>query len=106
MNENDMNFDEQAVEYILSHIDPEIARLYDEDDILLIVDTIFDYYDSKGLLDIDLSDDAEPDEVDVDDLVAYVEKQLRKDRDNRVVPEHVEPIVKAEIDFEIAIDEE
>lgn len=105
MIDSDLNFDEKAVEYIKSHIDPEISELYSDDDILLVVDTIFDYYDSKGLLDIDLGDD-EPDEVDVDDLVAYVAKQLRKDRDNRVAPEHVEPIVKAEIDFEIEIDEE
>ncbi len=90
-----MEFNEDdAIKYIISSLDLKEA---DEDEILNIIDIIYDYYDDNGLLDIDCMND---DEVDVDALIAYVKKITAKDKACPFTPEEVESIVRAELDYE------
>ena len=54
-----MEFDEnKAIDYIKAHVEsPDIAK-YDDDDILLVIDTIFEYFE-KYDEDEDFDDDNE-----------------------------------------------
>lgn len=91
---------DEAVAYIMKYIPQEVAdKGYDEDDILNIVDAVDDYYDSKGLFNIEL-DDTDDVDIDVADMISYVKKQLRKDKDNRVAMDDVEAIVLGELAYE------
>lgn len=100
-----MEFDEDdAVKYIRTHISPEAAGLYDDDQLLNIADLVFDYYEANGMLDIDLSDDDEEDSLDFDDLADYTCRMLRKDRGATVKPEHVPEILRAYLEYENSLE--
>ena len=91
-----MDFDEsKAIKYIKSHF-PEGAPDYDEDEILNVIDIIFDYYEDNGMLDIDFDDE----EDETEGLIAHVAKMLSKDPYSTILPEHVSAIVTAEIEYE------
>lgn len=101
-----MDFDEtKAIDYISNSLPADIAALYDGDDYLTVIDLIWDYYEENGLLEIDSDIDDDEEEIR-QGLVQYVGKMLRKDRDNRIAPEHVEQIVDAEIAYELSLEDD
>lgn len=87
--------DNDAVKFIRSKV-VECANI-DEDDLLLVVDTMFEY-------DETLDEDAPDEAFDVEAIAAYVKKQLKKDAENKVPLELVEQIVEAELDYEETLD--
>lgn len=47
-------FDEDnAIAFIRAQIGNEISSLYDDDEILNVIDIIWDFYESNGMLEID-----------------------------------------------------
>lgn len=53
-------FDEkEAIKAMRTAISEEKSRLYDDDELLNIIDIIWDWYDDQGLLDIDAEADDE-----------------------------------------------
>ena len=89
--------DEAAVRFIKSHIPQELQGTYTDDDILLITDTMVDYYQRNGFLDTD-----EEIEIDMDDIVNFVSKECKKDKDCHfdTNPESIRWIIDAELDYE------
>ena len=87
--------DNDAVKYIRSQV-PECANI-NEDDLLLVIDTMFEY-------DETLDEDAPDEAFDVEAIAAYVAKQLKKDTENTVPAELVPRIVEAELDYEDTLD--
>lgn len=92
-----------AVKYINDVLNQKAGVTYSDDDILNVIDIIWDYYEQNGLLDIDIDSD---DELDPDHLLDFVKRLLKKDKGNRVKEEHVEIIVNAELDYEDSIEDE
>lgn len=88
--------EEEAIKYIIDALGADAGKI-DEDEILNVIDIIWDYYDDNGLLDIDCGDD---DEVNVDDLITYVKKVTAKDKHCPFSPEETERIVRAELEYE------
>lgn len=93
-----MEFDEnKAIDYIKAHVEnPDIAK-YDDDDILLVIDTIFEYFEKY--------DENEDFDDDNEKVIAYVKKQLAKDKDNTISLDHVAEIVEAETTYENTLDD-
>ena len=93
-----MEFDEnKAIDYIKAHVEnPDIAK-YDDDDILLVIDTIFEYFEKY--------DENEDFDDDNEKVIAYVKKQLDKDKDNAISLDHVAEIVEAETAYENTLDD-
>ncbi len=91
--------EDEALAFIQQFIPQETKGKYSDDDILNLLDIMFDFYEEKGLFDIDLSDDDEAD-IDIDELVKYVQKVLAKDKDNKVAKEDVMDLVIAELEYE------
>lgn len=93
-----MEFDEnKAIDYIKAHVEnPDIAK-YDDDDILLVIDTIFEYFEKY--------DENEDFDDDNEKVIAYVKKQLAKDKDNPISLDHVAEIVEAETAYENTLDD-
>lgn len=99
-----MEFDENdAVDYIRTHIDPAVAALYDDNELLNLIDIIFDYYEANGLLDIDADDTDDPD-VSVDEVAEYAARMLRRDKGARLDPKHAAPMIEAYFDYENSLD--
>ena len=96
-------FDEtEAVELINSRLKKE----YPADEILNIIDMIWDYYEANGMLEIDYEEDA-LDEEDIEaQLTEYVSKMLSRDKEAHVNPADVAAIVKAELEYEESLDSE
>ena len=93
-----MEFDEiKAIAYIKAHAGDAAIAAYD-DDILLVIDTIFEYFE-KYDENMDFDDDVEK-------VAAYVKRQLAKDKDNQISLDHVLSIVKAETAYEETLDRE
>ena len=91
----EMEYDEmEAVKFIRAKV--EGLDNYDDDDILLVIDTMFEYFEK-----FDESDDFEE---EVGKIATYVSKQICKDKGNNIKKEHVEPIVEAELEYENNLD--
>lgn len=99
-----MEFDEdKAIEFIRANAGVDTSA-YDDDQLLNVIDIIFDWYEENGLLDLDFSDD-DDEEVDTEALTAHVRKMLAKDKGATIEREHVEAIVLAELKYEDSLEE-
>lgn len=101
-----MEFDEnKAVRIINENLVANGRSPYPDDEILNIIDMIWDYYEENGLLDIDPDDDSEDDTVSLDELLDYVTRMLKKDRDAKVDASDLSLIINAELDYEDSLDQ-
>lgn len=98
-------FDEdEAIKFIRSTMSEEKNSQISDDEILYVIDCIWDWYEKNGYLALN-ADVTDEEEVDEAKLVAYVQKELRRAKEFMLVPEDVEPIVKAELQYEESIEE-
>ncbi len=76
----------------------ELRNKYNDDDLTIIYDIVWEYYDEKGFLDIDA--DGDDDDLNVEDLMNYTRNMLKKDKGNTIDLNDVEALVKAEMTAE------
>ena len=96
-------FDEkEAVKAMRQALSPEASERCSDDELLNVIDIIWDWYEESGLLDID--SEADDEDVNVDALNAHVRKMLAKDKLSPIRPDEVEPIVAAELRYEQPLD--
>lgn len=100
-----MGYDEKdAIAFIRAKLPEESDRKYDDDEILNVIDIIWDYYEDNGMLDISFDNDDE--DPGTDDIIAHARKLIAKDRWSPISQEDVEIIVRAEIEYEQSIETE
>lgn len=105
MEDNQYSFDEEkAVLFIRSQLPKDVNDKYDDDDILCIIDIIWNYYEDNGLLSLCV-DEVEEEQLDPDDLVNYVKKEVKNDDELNMSSKDVELIVKAELDYEESLED-
>lgn len=95
--------EDDAVKFIRARLPKDSVSRFDDDEILNVIDIIFDYYDDNGFLDLSIEDG--PDELDVEDLLRYVKRMVSKDSASPLTMDETEAIVKAELDYEDSIAE-
>ena len=94
-------FDEnKAVEYINNALIESGKSAYPEDEILNVIDMMWDYYEENGLLEIDANFEADEDEDISSELCDYIARMLKKDRQALIKSEDISTIVDAEIEYE------
>lgn len=95
-----MTFDENAVtDFIAFRLTEAGRNAYSHDELLNIVDMIWDFYDTRGLLDPDAED--EPDRAEIEpEIVTYAATLLRRDKSAKVDPADLPLIIAAELDYE------
>ena len=99
-------FDENdAISFIRNYVPSEIKNKSSDDDILLLIDTMFDYFE-KGDDDEILYDDDVEDEYNINEVVNYVKKNLRKDPDNQIDVDDIKYLVEGELEYENTLDED
>lgn len=95
------DYDEnEAAAYMRSHVPG--AEAYDDDQLINLIDIIFDWYDENGDLEVDLDALDDTDE-DLEAIAAYARGVLAKDADSTIAPEHVLPLIAAEVDYELSL---
>lgn len=98
-----MEFDElKAVEFMNRRLTENGREPYDEDEVINIIDMIWDYYEENGLLEIESDPDDDFDDVE-SEVVDYVTRMLRKDKNAVVDVQDVPLLVKAEMDYEDSV---
>ena len=101
-----MEYDENiAIKQIRKVLSDKSNTIYDDDEILNVIDIIWDFYDENGMLDIDLEDGEDDSEAIYSELCDYVVRMLKKDKEAKILPEDVPAIVKAEVDYELSLEE-
>ena len=96
---NDLIYDEDdSVAFIQNYLPKELKGKFSNDDINYIVDLIYEFYESKGFLDENTSDDAEID-IDEEELVNYVIKNAEKDEVGKFDAEAITFIVQGELEY-------
>lgn len=99
-----MHFEEdEAIKFIRKTLMPEKSDRISDDEILYIIDCIWDWYEKNGYLKIN-ADISDEDELDIDRLVAYVRKEMRRARELEISEQDVEDVVKAELQYEESIE--
>ena len=99
-------FDENdAIAFIRNYVPNAIKNKYSDDDILLLIDTMFDYFE-KGDEDEILYDDDVVDENNINEIVNYVKKNLRKDTDNQIEVDDIKYLVEGELEYENTLEDE
>lgn len=98
-------FDEdKALEFIRNFIPAAVSEKYSDNEILNIIDIIWDYYEKNGFLSLNL-DEIEEEQLDPDELVKYVKKEIKNSDEILMDPKDVEQIVKAELSYEESIED-
>ena len=98
-------FDEdEAIKFIRQALQQDKSDEISDDEILYIIDCIWDWYEKNGYLEIN-ADVTDEEELHVDDLTAYVVKELRRAKELNVSAEDAETIVKAELQYEESIED-
>ena len=95
-----------AIEFIRNFMPEKLKNKYSDDDILLIIDTMYDFYE-KGDEQETLYDEGDDnnDEFNLNEIVNFVKKSIRKDPDNQVDMDDVKVIVEGEIEYENTLDD-
>ena len=99
-------FDEdKAVEFIKSALPADGIPVdkYTSDDILEVIDIIWDYYEDNGFLDLDLAESDSPD-ADIQVIISHVEKMIKKDKNTKIQVADIPSIVRAELAYEAECD--
>lgn len=72
---------------------------YSDDELLNLVDIIWDFYEQNGMLDIDIDDEDDDDDF-LPDLIDYACRMIKKDKSAKLSIDSVERLVMAEIAYE------
>ncbi len=90
-----------AIRYIQNQLSQNIK----EDDILNIIYLIWDYYESKGLLEISLEDEDEDGvEEDIELIINYVKNNNTKKVSFKEDDNLIKQVIYAEIEYEKTLD--
>lgn len=98
-------FDEDnALQFIREAVGQKISDKYSDDELLFVIDTIWDYYENHGFLSLDM-DETEDEILDTDELVTYVKKEISNDEELVMDPADISAIVKAELEYEESLED-
>ena len=104
MTNEDFIYDEtESIEYIRNFLPQELKDKFTDDEITYIVDVVYDFYESKDLLNDDADEEADV-EIDEDELIAYVVKNARKDKMGQFEAEDIAFVVQGELSYCESID--
>ena len=98
-NNDELLYDEDdSVKFIQNYLPQELKGKFSNDDINYIVDLIYDFYESNGMLDDDGDDEIE---IDEEEVVNYVIKNAQKDGVGKFEPEEITFIDKENLNIAI-----
>lgn len=101
---DNLRYDEdEAIAFIRKYIPQNVSAQYSDDEILYVVDTMWDYYESKGLVRLN-KQLSENEDTELQALVKYVRKEIAKDDELLMDPEDVNYIIKGELAYEESIE--
>lgn len=100
-----IDFDDfEAIKFIRNFVGQEVSDSYSDDEILLVIDTIYDYYEKKGFTKLNKNMTSN-EMLDEDDLLNFVKKELANDGDILMDPADLGKIINAELEYEESLED-
>lgn len=100
MGEELLGYDDMAsVAFIRNHIPQELKELLSDDDIVYFVDLIYDFYESRGLIQTEDSDEEDVVEFDEEELLDYVVRSAKKDGVGKFDKDQIRFVVQGEMAY-------
>lgn len=90
--------DAASVAYIRNFLPQEAKAKLSDDDIIYIVDLVYDFYESRGYMDM-AEDSEDVIEIDEDELVEYVMKNAKRDEVGNFSAEEIRFVVQGELEY-------
>jgi hypothetical protein len=88
--------DDEAIAFILKYIPQELKEKVTEDDIAYILDVIYDFYESNGLIDEDSTEEAS---IDEEDMLNFVMKAIKKDQVVNLSEDEIQILLNGEFEY-------
>lgn len=104
MSEQNIYDEDEAIRFIRKTLPQDVNEKYSDDEILYVIDIIWEWYEKNGYLSLD-SEVTEEEEHDETRITDYVKAQIRKDKEILMDPEDLDLIVRGEIQYEESIDD-
>ncbi|MDE6276721.1 MAG: hypothetical protein K2M06_01285 [Muribaculaceae bacterium] len=93
----------EAVAAMRGALDVAAAAKYSDDDLLEVLDLIFDHYEENGDLEPDGDDSDVDDEEEIKAAAAYVTRYVKKDKNSKIDLADVEALVRGEYEYELSL---
>jgi hypothetical protein len=103
MNENKVFDENDGIKFIREYIPENIKNKYSDNDISLLMDTTYDFFDEED--DDDFDQENFDDEAYLNNIVNYVKKSIRKDPENAIEMDDVKHLVMGELEYEATLDD-
>ncbi len=87
--------DDECIDFIYSWIPEQDRKHLLKDDIQFVLDGIYEFYESKGLVEEDTTEEAD---IDEDELYDFV-KQYAKDNNVKISGEDIQLILEGEYEY-------
>jgi len=99
-NEKDLiqHDDDDAVKFIQNYLPQEMKGKFSNDEITYVLDIIYDFYEEKGFMDED-ADESSIVDIDEDEMVAFVLKNVKKDNIYKFSSEDITFIIQGELEY-------
>lgn len=98
-----LEYDEDdSLRFIRENLPEEMQDEFSDDEINYIVDLIYDFYEEKGYLDENDEDDDSEVEINEDELLEYIGRNARKNKEvlgRDYTDEQIEAIVAGELAY-------
>jgi len=96
---NEFSYDEDdAVKFIRNYLPQELKDKFSDDEINYVIDVVYDFYDEKGFMNDDTSDEDIVD-LDEEELIDYVFKNSQKDKVREFTRDEINFIVQGELQY-------
>ncbi|MDE6409822.1 MAG: hypothetical protein K2K81_06215 [Muribaculaceae bacterium] len=100
-----LKYDENdAVKFIRKLLPADKEMQYTDDEILYVIDIMYDWYEKNGYLSLDMNVTDE-EEADISKLTAHVKKEIAKDGEVEMDPSDIDLIVKGELEYEESLED-
>lgn len=80
--------DEKTVEFIKNYLPQELKEKFEDDELYYFLDLIDEYYSESGILDAQPDNDGYVN-IDLEEVVAYIVKEAKKDEMGEYDPEEI-----------------
>lgn len=90
--------EDEAIKFIQNYLPQELKNKLSNDEINYIIDIIYEFWEEKGLLDEQSSDEDVVD-IDEDELTEFVLKSIKKDKFTKLTPDEITFIIQGELAY-------
>jgi len=91
--------EDEAVSFILESLPEETKKRIGEDEVDYVLDVMCDFYDEKGLMEEDSTEEAS---IDEEEMYEFIQKAVKKDKVD-ISDEEIELILQGEYEYGVSV---